>query len=66
MSNKITYYWDDSTANEGWYVEIVSPDGETIIDSAKVWFPIDVDQYCRDEGDQLASDLRVAYPDAVV
>lgn len=64
---KIEYYWDTSDpCNEGWYAMGRDETGEIVDDSMKVWFGVDVDDYDKDQGDELGQALREAYPDAEV
>ena len=59
--------WDETdAANTGWYCEAVGEDGELREDSLKLWFPVRVDDYSRDEEAALIDALRKAYPDAQI
>lgn len=63
---RITCRWDDQAGVEaGWYCE--SWAGETMIDdSQKVWFPVAVDGYTRDQADELRAAMADAFPGAEI
>ena len=64
MVTKVSYRWDDQFGVEpGWFVE--TWDGcEFADDSQKVWFPVAVDQFDRDQEQDLVAALREAFPGA--
>ncbi len=63
---RVTYRWDDQCGVEpGWYAMSYDADGERD-DSQKVWFPVSVDIYDRDEADTLEASLREAFPGAEI
>lgn len=63
---RVTYRWDAPHGVEpGWYAESWA-DTEMIDDSQKVWFPVPVDDYGRDEADDLEAALREAFPGAEI
>ena len=63
----LRYYWDDQPgATAGWYVEAKDSDGEFLDDSMKVWFPVDVDDFSRDEESDLVAALKAEFPDTTV
>ena len=58
----VTYYWDDTDADsKGWYV-IVQNAYEVLTDSLKRSFPICVNDYSREEGDDLGQQLSEEFP----
>lgn len=63
---RVTYRWDDQPGVEpGWYCE--SWDGDRMVDdSQKVWFPVTVDDFGRDQAGELADALREAFPGAEI
>jgi len=51
---KVKHYWDTQDQNSvGWYVEVQTDKGEYIIDSAKIWFPVNVDDYNQDQEKEM-------------
>jgi hypothetical protein len=63
---KVTCRWDDQPGVQpGWYCETWI--GDTLVDdSQKVWFPVNVDDYGRDETAELKSALREGFPEAEI
>lgn len=63
---RVTYRWDDQPGVEaGWYAESWAG-REMLDDSQKVWFPVAVDGYDRDEAAELAEALAEAFPGAEI
>lgn len=63
---RVTYRWDAPAGVEaGWYAESWAG-GEMMDDSQKVWFPVAVDGYDRDQADELEGALRGAFPAAEI
>ncbi len=63
---RVTYRWDDQAGVEpGWYCESYAGD-ERVDDSQKVWFPVAVEDYGRDEADGLTAALAEAFPGAEI
>lgn len=52
--------WTDVSGDPGWYVDVSDLEGRDLEDSMKVDFAVDVDQYGRDERDELEAALRAA------
>jgi hypothetical protein len=52
--------WTDHQPDVGWYVDVSDLEGNDIEDSMDVGFPVDVDQFGRDERDELEAALRAA------
>lgn len=66
-ATKIEYRWDEiDPANPGWYAVSYDASGEVIDDSMKIWWPVDVDEFGADQGDELGAALRKAYPGAEI
>jgi len=64
---KLTVYWDEQDpAHPGWYVEGRDERGDIVVDSLKIWFPLEVDWYGENDKADLVADLREAYPDATI
>lgn len=65
MERKVTTvrYWIDRDA---WYAEALNKDGDAVIDSQKINFPVDVDQHDLDDGYSLHQELVEAFPGAEV
>ena len=64
---KVEYWWDDQdSSNAGWYARTRDENGDERDDSMKVWFPVEVDEYDEDQGDELAEALQEAFPDAEI
>lgn len=62
---RVTYRWDDQAGVEpGWYAMSYDADGRERDDSQKVWFPVSVDLYERDEAGLLEAALQEAFPGA--
>ena len=63
---RVTCRWDDRPGVEpGWYCETF--DGNRMMDdSQKVWFPVSVDDFGREEEDVLVTALREAFPGAEI
>ena len=63
---RVTCRWDDQPGVEpGWYCE--SWNGDTMIDdSQKVWFPVSVDDYGRDQTGELTAALVEVFPGAEI
>lgn len=58
-------YWDDQAGVEpGWYCETYDAGGNPLDDSQKVWFPVDLDKYRRDQRKELIAALKAAFPGA--
>lgn len=59
---RIEVRWDETDRNNpGWYVEVFDEDGMTEIDSQKIWFPIDVNKYSRNNKSRLLKDIHKAF-----
>jgi hypothetical protein len=69
MNNEITHVtvrWDDQAGVEpGWYCESFVG-RELIDDSQKIWFPVQVDNYSRDEFSGLKQALQEEFPNAEI
>ena len=66
-AQKLTIYWDThAPAQPGWYVEARDESGDIVVDSMKIWFPVEVDWYGERDKADLVADLREAYPDATI
>lgn len=68
---RIRLYWDEQDGAEpGWYAEVqtCAEDGRWDVsdDSLKVGFPVDLDQYSRNDRSGVVSALRKAYPAAEI
>lgn len=64
---KVTARWDDRPGiDSGWYCETYSDGGFMEDDSQKIWFPVPVDSFERDELDELTEALREAFPNAEI
>jgi hypothetical protein len=63
---RVTYRWTDQTGvTPGWYCETWS--GSQMVDeSQKVWFPVDVEDFLKEEEAQLVESLREAFPEAEI
>ena len=62
----VRYYWDDQTGvDPGWYVETWNTDGR-VDDSQKVWFPVAVEDYSREDRAALHAALLEQYPYAAI
>lgn len=65
--SKVIGYWDEKdTDNAGWYVQVIDSAGSLIDDSAKFWFPVEVDRYGRDERAELIAVLALEYDGAEI
>lgn len=63
----VQYWWDDQDPqNAGWYVRVQDERGQTMDDSMKVWFPIEVDEFGQGQAEDLAQALREAFPEAKI
>lgn len=66
MSNtrrNLDAHWSVSDPkNPGWYIEETDENNRYLSDSMKIWFPIDVDQYGEEEGDELLDEMRKVFP----
>jgi hypothetical protein len=63
---RVTYRWDDQPGVEaGWYCQSFAGN-EFRDDSQKVWFPVSVDDFGRDEADELVAALSEAFPAAEI
>ena len=63
---RVTFRWDDRAGVEsGWYAMSYDTGGERD-DSQKIWFPVTVDIYARDETDMLEAALQEAFPGAEI
>lgn len=66
MSRTITQIdcrWDDQPGvTPGWYCECQDEDGQCVIDSVKVDFPFDVDDYDQDSAEELTAALAKEFP----
>jgi hypothetical protein len=61
----VTIYvrWDaQAGAIPGWYCEHVDDEGHVVGDSAKAWYPVDVDRFGEDQVAELVQALRAAFP----
>lgn len=59
---RVTYRYDDQAgADAGWYCESYDPDGFHD-DSQKIWFPVAVDDFSRDQEAELVAALTEAFP----
>ncbi|NTU94386.1 MAG: hypothetical protein HGB29_07080 [Chlorobiaceae bacterium] len=63
---KVNAWFDKDEDRECWHIRIVSPDGDTIDDSRKVGFPIDVESFGEDDLEDIYDALREEYPDALI
>lgn len=67
QATSVTYRWDDQIgADPGWYCESHDSAGLLLDDSQKIWWPVDVDDYGRDEEIALAEALAGAFPSATI
>lgn len=70
MSRNITQVdcrWDDQVGVvPGWYCECQDDDGQCVIDSVKVDFPFDVDDYSQDQSEALVAELTKEFPGAEI
>jgi hypothetical protein len=63
----VQYWWDfQDSANPGWYVRVLDEHLNVWDDSMKFWFPVEVDEFGEDQGEELAKALRAAFPKAKV
>lgn len=63
----VEYWWDNQDpSHAGWYARTRYEDGVEGDDSMKIWFPVEVDQFGEDDGDELAEALQEAFPDAEI
>jgi len=58
-------WWDEEPSNPGWYVEVYDAD-QQVGDSMDADFPVDVDEFGRDEADRLRKALEEAYSGAEI
>jgi hypothetical protein len=58
-------WWIYGPQRRGWYAELRVGD-RVVTDSQKIDFPVSVEDYDRDEADELAAALREEYPDAEI
>jgi len=58
-------WWDEEPSNPGWYVEVYDAD-QQVGDSMDDDFPVDVDEFGRDEADRLRKALEEAYSGAEI
>ena len=66
-AHTLTVYWDaHDRAQPGWYIEVRDESGDIVVDSMKIWFPVEVDWYGEDDKADLVADLREAYPGATI
>lgn len=66
VATTVRVRWDDQAGVEpGWYVDTYGDDG-FIDDSQKVWFPVVVDDYGKDDIGGLLLALKGAFPDATI
>lgn len=64
---RVEFWWDrQDPSNAGWYASARDESGDECDDSMKVWFPVQVDRYNREQGDELAEALQKAFPDAEI
>jgi hypothetical protein len=64
---RVSVGWDKQDPdNQGWAVEVYDVDGQILTSSGSVDFPIDVDEYDRDEEADLVEVLQEVYPGAKV
>jgi len=60
---KIKVKWDiTDPGNEGWYAECQNADNETIDDSMKPSFPVNVDDFDENAHEELLLELQKAFP----
>lgn len=63
----VQYWWDSQDPqNTGWYVRVQDERGQTMDDSMKVWFPVEVEEFSEDQAEELAAALREAFPEAKI
>lgn len=61
---RINVWWcTNDPSNPGWYGEVRNEEGQVIDDTMKIWFPVDVDQFGRQESQKLTDALCEAFPD---
>ena len=71
MATTLRVHWDDQAEVEaGWYVEVLRPDAdgylETVSDSLKVDFAVEVGDFGRHQRAALLVELAAAYPGAEI
>jgi hypothetical protein len=60
-AHQIDLRWDN-----GWYVCVFDESGDVLVDSQKIWFPVDLDEFTLDERKDVIAALSEAYPDAII
>lgn len=66
----LRFYWDDQpgvTSGSGWYCEVREDsegDLRTVTDSMKVGFPVDLDEFSRDQEEEARAALLEEFPGA--
>jgi hypothetical protein len=63
---KVNARYEKYGDTEGWYIKIISPEGEIIDDSRKAGFPIDVESFGEDDPEDIYDALREEFPDAII
>jgi len=66
--SKITVRWDDKSDpnNIGWYCIAYDADGEELMNSMMIYFPVYVDGFDADEKSALIDALKAEFPDAEI
>lgn len=64
---RVRAYWDaqDST-NAGWYAAAFLADRSEAMDSMKIWWPVDLDEFGEDDDEGVCSALTEAFPGAEI
>lgn len=60
-----TTYWDTKGSIASWYIEIKDYDGNTIVDSVKLWFPVVVNDFGLHEERLLKKEVQYYFPNVV-
>ena len=61
----VSVRWDDQDgATPGWYAEAKDADGVTVTDSQKISFPLNVDEFAREDQGPLTDALADLYPES--
>ena len=64
---KVTVWWDESNPDsEGWFAECRDSDGIIRLDSMKIWFPLDLDEFPRDDTAEMWAALAAEFPGAEI
>lgn len=65
IMKRVDCWFDESGDTAGWFCE-VTEGGEYKMDSAKIWFPVDVDLFSKEREDDLISALEVEFPEHLI